>query len=88
MSLRIVSPEAKVCFAFTRRGIVMEAALSYFPPRLISFLRAMHLITTSAVYPAIHPLLRELFLDIVPLERVLPHTLANFARCSYEHQHG
>lgn len=71
MSIRIVSEKAKIGFVFARRGIVMEATSSYFLPRLIGYSRAMHLVTAGAVYPASHELLRELFSEVVPAERVL-----------------
>ena len=75
MNIRIVSEKAKIGFVFARRGIVMEAASSYFLPRLIGFSRAMHLVTTGSVYPAGHELLRELFSEVVPDERVLERAL-------------
>lgn len=53
----------------------MEAASSYFLPRLIGLSKAMHLVTTGAVYPATHPLFSELFTEILPAEKVLPRAL-------------
>lgn len=44
----------------------MEACSSYFLPKLIGLSRALHLTTTGAVYPAEHPLMRELFSEILP----------------------
>lgn len=75
MAIRIVSEKAKIGFVFARRGIVMEAASSYFLPRLIGLSRAMHLVTTGEVLPATHPLLRELFSEVLPEERVLRRAL-------------
>jgi len=75
MSIRIVSSRAKIGFVFARRGIVMEAASSYFLPKLIGLSRAMHLVTTGSVYPSTDPLLRELFSEIHPEEKVLPRAL-------------
>jgi len=75
MSIRIVSRRAKIGFVFARRGIVMEAASSYFLPRLIGFSRAMHLVTTGEVLPAGHELLRELFSEVVPEDKVLERAL-------------
>ena len=75
MNIRIVSEKAKVGLVFARRGIVMEAASSYFLPRLIGLSRAMHLVTTGAVYLATDPLLKELFSEILPPEKVLPRAL-------------
>jgi enoyl-CoA hydratase/carnithine racemase len=75
MNIRIVSEKAKIGFVFARRGIVMEAASSYFLPRLIGLSKAMHLVTTGSVYPSTDPLFRELFSEIVPPEKVLPRAL-------------
>jgi enoyl-CoA hydratase/carnithine racemase len=75
MNIRIVSEKAKIGFVFARRGIVMEAASSYFLPRLIGYSRAMHLVTTGEVLPASHPLLRELFSEVVPEDKVLSRAL-------------
>ena len=76
MAIRIVSEKAKLGLVFARRGIVMEATSSYFLPRLIGMSRAMHLVTTGAVYPATDPLWRELFSEILPPEKVLARALA------------
>lgn len=43
----------------------MEAASSYFLPRLISFARAMHLVSTGAMYPASHRLFDGLFSEVL-----------------------
>ena len=75
MNIRIVSEKAKIGFVFARRGIVMEAASSFFLPRLIGFSKAMHLITTGSVYPSTDPLFSELFSEILPPEKVLPRAL-------------
>lgn len=75
MSIRIVSEKAKIGFVFARRGIVMEAASSYFLPRLIGYSRAMHLVTTGEVLPAEHELLRELFSEVMPEAKVLERAL-------------
>lgn len=75
MNIRIVSEKAKIGFVFARRGIVMEAASSYFLPRLIGLSRAMHLVTTGEVLPASHKLLDGLFSEVLPEEKVLGRAL-------------
>lgn len=75
MSIRIVSNKAKIGFVFARRGLVMEAASSFFLPRLVGYSRAMHLVTTGAVYPSTSPLFGDLFSEIVEPEQVLPRAL-------------
>ncbi|RDL33148.1 putative enoyl-hydratase isomerase family protein [Venustampulla echinocandica] len=75
MSIRVVSSSAKIGFVFARRGIVMEAASSYFLPRLIGLSRAMHLVTTGSVYPSTSPLLSSLFSEVVAQGSVLDRAL-------------
>ncbi|KAH6669382.1 enoyl-CoA hydratase/isomeras-like protein [Halenospora varia] len=75
MNIRVVSERAKIGFVFARRGIVMEAASSYFLPRLIGLSRAMHLVTTGSVYPSTDPLLSQLFSEVVPEDKVLERAL-------------
>jgi len=65
-SIRVAYENAKIGFVFAKRGIVMEACSSFFLPRLIGMSRAIHLSTTAGVYPASHPLLRELFSELLP----------------------
>ncbi|KAF2770259.1 ClpP/crotonase [Teratosphaeria nubilosa] len=76
MNIRVVWEGAKIGFVFARRGLVMEAASSYFLPRLIGMSRALHLVTTGATYPANHPLLSTLFSETLKTpEDVLPRAL-------------
>ena len=75
MAIRIVSSTAKIGFVFSRRGIIMEAASSFFLPRLIGYSRALHVVTTGAVYPAASDLLNGLFSEVLPAEKVLPRAL-------------
>lgn len=65
-AIRVAYSKAKIGFVFSRRGIIMEAVSSFFLPRLIGMSRAMHLTTTGAVYPAEHPLLSNLFSEVLP----------------------
>lgn len=76
MAIRIAPSTAKIGFVFARRGLIMEAASSYFLPKLVGMSRAMHLITTGATYPANHKLLDGLFSETVDKpEEVLPRAL-------------
>ncbi|KAG0647533.1 Enoyl-Hydratase AKT3-1 [Hyphodiscus hymeniophilus] len=74
-NIRVASKHAKCGFVFGRRGLCMEACSSFFLPRLVGTSRAMHLITTGAVYPASHKLLDGLFSEIVEPEQVVPTAL-------------
>lgn len=65
-TIRVAYAKAKIGFVFAKRGIVMEACSHFFLPKLIGLSRALHLTTTGGVYPAEHPLMRELFSEILP----------------------
>ncbi|KAH6708935.1 ClpP/crotonase-like domain-containing protein [Leptodontidium sp. MPI-SDFR-AT-0119] len=65
-TIRIACSSTKISFAFARRGLVMEAASSYFLPRLVGMSRALHLVTTGATYTASDPLLSQLFSELLP----------------------
>jgi enoyl-CoA hydratase/carnithine racemase len=76
MAIRLAPKSAKMGLVFARRGLVMEAASSYFLPRLIGYSRAMHLVTTGAVYTAGDRLLDGLFSEVLDTpEQVLPRAL-------------
>lgn len=75
-TIRVAWKDAKVGFVFSRRGLVMEAASSYFLPRLIGMSRALHLVTTGAVYPASSKLFDGLFSELLDTpDQVLPRAL-------------
>lgn len=65
-TIRVAYKNAKIGFVFARRGIIMEACSHFFLPKLIGLSRAMHLCTTGGVYPAEHPLMRDLFSEVLP----------------------
>ena len=52
MDVRLAVEGAKIGFVFTRRGIVPEAASSYFLPRLVGISRAMEWVATGRVFLA------------------------------------
>jgi enoyl-CoA hydratase/carnithine racemase len=72
---RVVSRESKVGFVFARRGINMEATSSFFLPRILGAGRALTLVTTGATYKPDHHLIRDLFVDVVDPDQVLPRAL-------------
>lgn len=65
-TIRVACKSAKIGFVFSRRGIVMEACSSYSMRRSIGLSRAMHLTATGSIYHASHPLLMDLFSDVLP----------------------
>jgi enoyl-CoA hydratase/carnithine racemase len=52
MDVRLASEEARIGFVFARRGIVPEAASSWFLPRVVGISRAMEWVTTGRVFDA------------------------------------
>src|SRR4051794_3728370 len=52
MDLRLVADGAKIGFVFARRGIVPEAASSWFLPRIVGISQAMEWVATGRVFDA------------------------------------
>ena len=52
MDVRMASDTARIGFVFVRRGIVPEAASSWFLPRAVGISRAMEWVATGRVFPA------------------------------------
>ena len=52
MDIRIASTEARFGFVFSRRGIVPEAASSWFLPRLVGIQQALEWTYSGRVFPA------------------------------------
>ena len=52
MDVRLASDNAKFGFVFARRGIVPEAASSWFLPRVVGISRALEWVSTGRVFPA------------------------------------
>jgi enoyl-CoA hydratase/carnithine racemase len=52
MDVRLASEEARIGFVFARRGIIPEAASSWFLPRVVGISRAMEWVATGRVFSA------------------------------------
>jgi enoyl-CoA hydratase/carnithine racemase len=52
MDIRLASTEARIGFVFVRRGVVMEAASSWFLPRIVGINQAMDWVMSGRVFPA------------------------------------
>jgi len=72
MDLRIASERARFGFVFARRGIVPEAASSWFLPRVVGISRAMEWVATGRIFPAAEALEGGLVSRVVPHEELLP----------------
>ena len=76
MSIRIAHSSSKIGFVFSQRGVVMEAASSFFLPRLIGHSNAIYLTTTGLTLPASDKHFGPLFHELLPsAEDVLPRAL-------------
>jgi enoyl-CoA hydratase/carnithine racemase len=78
MDVRIASEEARFGFVFARRGIVPEAASSWFLPRVVGISQAMEWVATGRVFGAQEALAGRLVSRVVPVAELLPaaHALA------------
>jgi enoyl-CoA hydratase/carnithine racemase len=78
MDIRIASDAARFGFVFSQRGIVPEAASSWFLPRLVGISQALEWCYTGRVFPAQEALAGRLVSRVVPPDQLLPtaHALA------------
>jgi enoyl-CoA hydratase/carnithine racemase len=78
MDVRIASEVARFGFVFARRGIVPEAASSWFLPRVVGISQAMEWVATGRVFGAGEALAGRLVSRVVPPDQLLPtaHALA------------
>lgn len=72
MDVRLASTEARFGFVFARRGIVPEAASSWFLPRLVGIARAMEWCATGRVFGAEEALAGGLVRSVHAPDELLP----------------
>src|SRR6202790_4922099 len=72
MDIRIASEAARFGFVFSQRGIVPEAASSWFLPRLVGISQALEWCYTGRVFPAQEALAGRLVSKVVPPDELLP----------------
>jgi len=72
MDVRLASDRAKFGFVFARRGIVPEAASSWFLPRAVGISRAMEWVATGRVFGPDEALEGGLVSRVVPHDDLLP----------------
>lgn len=70
--IRIVADDAKLGFVFNRRGIMPDADLIWFVPRLIGFTRAMDLLLTGRIFRGAEAAEWGLASRSMPPDEVLP----------------
>jgi enoyl-CoA hydratase/carnithine racemase len=76
MDIRLASDKARIGFVFARRGIVPEAASSFFLPRLVGISRALEWCYSGRVYPAAEALAGGLVRSVHPAAELLPAAAA------------
>ncbi|RVX42906.1 enoyl-CoA hydratase/carnithine racemase [Nonomuraea polychroma] len=76
MDVRLASEEARFGFVFARRGIVTEAASSWFLPRIVGIAQAMEWAATGRVFPAAEALDGRLVSRVYPAGELLPAAYA------------
>jgi enoyl-CoA hydratase/carnithine racemase len=72
MDIRLASTGAKFGFVFSRRGIVPEAASSWFLPRLVGISQAMEWVAKGEVFPASEALDGGLVRSVYEPDELLP----------------
>ena len=72
MDVRLASEEARFGFVFARRGIVPEAASSWFLPRVVGISQAMEWVATGRVFGAAEALAGRLVSRVLPPGELLP----------------
>jgi enoyl-CoA hydratase/carnithine racemase len=71
MDMRLAAEGAKMGFVFTRRGIVPEAASSWFLPRIVGISQALEWSMTGRVFPAEEALAGGLVRSVHPPDELL-----------------
>ena len=87
MDVRLASERARFGFVFARRGIVPEAASSWFLPRAVGISQAMEWVATGRIFDAEEARAGRLVSAVVPHEELLPRAFA-LAREISEHTSG
>jgi enoyl-CoA hydratase/carnithine racemase len=72
MDVRLASDTARFGFVFSRRGLVPEAASSWFLPRVVGISRALEWVCTGRVFPAEEALAGGLVRSLHPPGELLP----------------
>jgi len=72
MDVRLASRDARIGFVFARRGIVPEAASSWFLPRLVGISQAMEWVATGRIFTAEEALAGRLVQRVLPPDELLP----------------
>ncbi len=72
MDVRLASRDARIGFVFARRGIVPEAASSWFLPRIVGISQAMEWVATGRIFSADEALGGRLVSRVLAPDELLP----------------
>src|SRR5437764_3737429 len=72
MDIRLASEQARFGFVFARRGLVPEAASSWFLPRVVGIGQAMEWVMTGRVFPANEAVAGGLVRSVPPPDGLVP----------------
>lgn len=72
MDIRLASDKARFGFVFSRRGIVPEAASSWFLPKIVGISQALAWCYSGKVFPADEALKGGLVSEVLPPDQLLP----------------
>ena len=72
MDIRLASEKAKIGFVFARRGLVPEAASSWFLPRIVGISRSMEWVATGRIFGPEEALEHGLISEVLAEEDLLP----------------
>jgi enoyl-CoA hydratase/carnithine racemase len=72
MDIRLASEKAKFGFVFARRGLVPEAASSWFLPRVVGIAKSMEWVATGRVFGPEEALAGGLVSEVLPEDQLLP----------------
>jgi len=76
MDIRIASEQARFGFVFSRRGIVPEAASSWFLPKIVGIAQALEWCFSGRVFPAAEALKGGLVSEVVAHDQLLARAYA------------
>ena len=76
MDIRLASDQARFGFVFSRRGIVPEAASSWFLPKIVGISQALEWCYSGRVFPAAEALKGGLVSEVLPHDQLLARAYA------------
>ena len=75
MDIRLASETARMGFVFARRGIVPEAASSYFLPRVVGISQALEWCYSGRLFDAAEAKAGGVVKEVLPADRLLPRAM-------------